>query len=154
MAAGNLEFQGIAVDIQNVDVNILEKASTAGAPGSPLSPTVSNQLIQLDQPFEIKFDWDQIAGSFLLNGGHWKFDVYLELMGPGEATVAGGHFSGTTPASATNGSKTYTLSVNQNTVAAGTYRITVAQQFYSLGQPRALAMFGDIGLVKFYEEQV
>lgn len=155
MASTNLEISGITVDIQNATVRITEHHSTAAAPGGPILPATSNQLIQTDQAWDIWFKWDQVAGSFLLNGGQWVFDVYLELMGPDEAAATKGHFMKTINATPVNGNnyETY-VHVNAGEVAAGTYRIVVSQQFHSLGKPRALALFGDIGLVKFYEEEV
>ena len=149
-----LEFSMPYIDIQNADVKLMELASTAGAPESPVAPAISNKLIQTDQPFKVVFEWDQVDGSMWLAGGTWHFDIYLEQMGPEEAgtSPSGGHITGSEPAEDTNGHKTFTKSVNPGEVVPGLYRVTVCQQYYVGTTPLALAMFGDIGLVRFYEE--
>ncbi len=155
MPSANLEISGITVDIQNATVRITEHSSTAAAPGAPVFPATSNKLIQTDQAWDIWFKWDQVAGSFLLNGGEWVFDVYLEMMGPDEAPATKGHFAKKINANPVDGNNFQTyVHINAGEVPEGTYRIVVSQQFYSLGKPRAIAMFGDIGLVKFYKEEV
>ena len=147
-----LEFQIPIIKIKNADVKLMELASTAGLPGGPVEPVPSNKLIQTDQPFKVEFEWEQVAGSWMLNGCNWQFDIYLEQMGPGEAPPAGGHFTGNQAVDPTNGVKSFTKQVGAYDVAPGLYRVTVCQQLHALGQPRAVVMFGDIGLVRFYEE--
>ena len=148
-----LEFQIPPLDIQNANVQLLEGASTAGLSGSPLDPDPSNKLIQTDQPFKVKIGWEQVANSWMIAGGTWHFDIYLEQMGPGEAPLAGGHFTGTQAVDPTDGVKSFTKEVSAYDVAPGLYRVTVCQQLYNQNEPRAVVMFGDIGLVRFYEEQ-
>lgn len=149
MPAGNFEFSTTPVIITSSNVLIFEHPDAPLQAPGPFAPTVSNQLIETDQPFDIRFEWTQTAGSFWLNGGNWSFDVWLEQMGPSEASVGTGHFTGNTPAGTINGNYNFTINISANIVLPGVYRIVVAQQFHSLGQARGLAMFGDIGLVRF-----
>ena len=148
-----LEFQISPLDIQNPTVGLLELDSTPpGAPG-PIAPYHSNKLIQTDQPFKVVFGWDQVANSWQIDGDTWHFDIYLEQMGPKEAPPAGGHFTDDVPVDGTDGPKSFTMQIAANAVDSGLYRVTVCQQLYNQNEPRAVVMFGDVGLVRFYEEQ-
>ena len=148
-----LEFSISPLDTQNPTVKLLEGASTEAMPGVSIAPYHSNKLIQTDQPFKIVFGWDQVENSIMLQGGTWHFDIYLEQMGPGEATSAAGHFTGTQAANPNDGLQSFTKHVGANVVAPGLYRLTVCQQYYHGTTPLALVMFGDVGLVRFYKEQ-
>ncbi|MCO6480248.1 MAG: hypothetical protein J5I94_26650 [Phaeodactylibacter sp.] len=150
MAVGNFEFVTTPVTISNANVELKEHQDATSTASGPITPLASNLLLETDQPFDIEFTWDQDAGSFWMAGGNWSFDVWLEEMGPGEG---GAHYTGNVAAIPVDGpGYTFVLNVPLAQVpTAGLYRVTVGQQFNSLGSPRALAMFADIGLVRFFD---
>ena len=88
-----LEFQIPPLDIQNANVKLLEGASTDGLPGGPIAPYHSNKLIQTDQPFKVVFGWDQVAGSWMLNGGTGISTFTWSRWARAKRRRAGGHFT-------------------------------------------------------------
>ncbi|HHH49940.1 MAG TPA: hypothetical protein ENK52_03055 [Saprospiraceae bacterium] len=137
--------------------HIYEGSSTDGA-GAKSVP-FTNRLIQDDQTIYFTFHWKQHSNSFWLAGGHWHQEVYLELMGPGEASKSGGYFKTTIAAQDVNGSFSNTIKVAPGKIKPGVYRVTCSMQYYSnFGsagghQPRALAAFDDLGIIKVYHEE-
>jgi len=151
------------IEITNLPVNIagnaqiVEMPSTAGAPahgsvGTPIPATgePTNYLIQADQDFLVRFEWTQGGGIFIFPVGNWQFDVYFELMGPGEVTS--GPFTAVQAGAALPGPLTQDVTVNAGDLDPGIYRVTAAMQFYAGGSPRSLASFEDLGIVHVYQE--
>lgn len=151
------EVSGLTVNV-NAHCHLREFKSTANAPELPTAPpapgtVASNRIIQEDQPFQILFHWNQRGvGTWALAAGDWNCEIFLEQMGPGEATNAAGYFSTTVSGNAAAGFYAAKIDVPRNTVAPGVYRVVCSMQLVVAGQPRALAGFDDLGLIRVIAE--
>lgn len=147
------EVSGLNVNV-TAHCHLREFKSTANAPEVPTAPIppgtiASNNVIQKDQPFQILFHWNQGGpGVWALGAGDWLLEVFLEKMGPGEATVPGGYFKASAAGVGTSGFYAKEINVPANTVAPGVYRVVCSMQLEVGGVPKALAGFDDLGLIR------
>ena len=144
-----IQFENvIPAPLFNVSSSVVmtEGPSTGNFPTPPpINPSIA---IQTDQSTVFTFNWS-ISGMLVgwLNG-HWKFDVFYELMGPSEAsfpvpsTIVNNIASGTT-----------TITVAPNTVAEGVYRIVVRMMLLKTNNtnPSPICGFVDLGLREYYK---
>jgi len=158
MAIPQMEFSLSPASLNiTTNVQVIEHSSTGGFTGVVLPPAAaapgpSNNLIQRDQDFDIKFDWTE-NGLFanFLGGGKWQIDVLFERMGGAETAFN----PSTNQVSAGVPGQSYTATVNipKNTLDAGLYRVVTRMQWhFASGNPGPLVMFSDIGLIQIYQD--
>lgn len=151
------EVSGLNVNV-NAHCHIREFDSPTNAPEVPTAPVPpgtiwSNRMIQADQPFQILFHWNQGgSGVWAIGAGIWRFEIFLELMGPGEAPVPKGYFTTTQAGNSSPGFYAQKIDVPANTVVPGVYRVVCSMQLVVGGVPKALAGFDDLGLIRIYDE--
>lgn len=118
--------------------------------GKAYGPT--NYIIQDDQPFNIRFDWE-IKGIFahFLGGGDWKCDVLFEQMGGDEVNY---NPSNSTPDLGTPNTKyVVNVKVPQQQLKPGVYRVIARLQYYfSTGRPGPLVAFEDKNVIQIYKD--
>ena len=140
-----MEIVSPVVNIANAHCHFIERPSVANAPEGPLN----NRLVQIDQPVTIRFHWTQTSGSWVLPGGFWRLECYLEDLGPTENS---GYFFIDVAGDGTNGFKQQDLNIPAGSIPPGVYDVTCAMQFWQGGNPKALAGFDSMGKYRFYRE--
>ena len=152
MAVINFE-QAIPVPSTIFDINanvVMTEGPSTVPPGAII--TTPPTAIQVDQPTIFTFNWAAtgwLAATILAPSPikNWKFDVFYELMGPGEAT-----FAVPTSTVPTSLSGFTTLTVLPGTVATeGIYRVVVRMMMTLTGNPSPICGFIDFGLVEYYK---
>ncbi len=141
------------IDLSDLDVNadvVMFEGPSAPSPVGFDSP----QVIRVDQSTTFTFTWTA-TGALLpwFNGSQLKFDIFYEMMGPGEATFL-------IPSTTTNlGALTVDLTVPANVVDPGVYRIVARMMMLPpvpCGQnsgpttPTKICGFAELGLVEYY----
>jgi hypothetical protein len=116
------------------------------------------QIIRVDQPTDFTFDWT--PGGWLVQMGFFtgnlKFDVFYELMGPGEAVIGAPTTSSplVIPLGAFGVAQTYTLTIPANKVPPGVYRMVVRMGLLppaGATTPTIICGFEEVGLVEYYD---
>ncbi len=144
MAVLNLEK---ILDTALLDVTadvVMSAGPTAPSPGG----VDSAQVIRVDETTTFTFTWTT-SGALLpwFNASQVKFDVFYELMGPGEAVIAV-----PTTTATTLGALTTTLTIAPNQIQEGVYRIVARMMMLPpVGTtPTKLCGFVDLDIVEYY----
>ena len=140
-----------------VKYRIYEKDSTAGFEevpevNDPNGRTVTNGMIQADQPWGVQLRW-ATRGIFacFLAGGFWKAKLIFELMGGGETNYS----SETSTPDLGSSQKVYStdLQVRPGELRPGVYRVVICLQYcFGSGSPGPIAGFFDAGMIKIYQD--
>lgn len=146
----NLTFEESFANFEISDGQITwtEGSSTAG-----FKEGTVQRLIQKDQPINIKVSWKTSGLLCPFIAGKWRVEVYLEKMGKGEYN--GNNIDGSLDYDPNKRNHQLTISVPENTIDKGTYRVVVCLSLLAKdsGQTHGpLAAFADLGIVKVYEE--
>ncbi|MEZ4868367.1 MAG: hypothetical protein R3C14_43970 [Caldilineaceae bacterium] len=110
-------------------------------------------IIQTDDPWDVKVDWSisGVAAPFL--GGDWKVTVYVESIGPGPeqqvGTTANVPLASVSPAFTRN--YTTTVSVGAGTLPAGSYKLVTLLNYSNGGLPQEMAAFDDGTIIQLYD---
>lgn len=137
---------------------IVEGTSTAGSENvldtSNPNDTKSNFLIQKDQDFTIRFDWN-VYGEFapFLSGGSWRCQSYFDQIGVGEFVPQINPISPVVDQGIDGGHYQQDLTIPHGTMEPGTYRVAASMQYIDAdGKPAPITVFEDIGFVSIYDE--
>ena len=136
---------------------IFEQDSTAGFEevpevNNPNGRTVTNGMIQADQPWGVQLRW-RTQGIFacFLAGGLWKAQLMFEKMGVGETNFT---VETTTPDLGSAATVYNTdLQIRPGQLAPGVYRVVICLQYYfNTGNPGPIAGYIDGGMIKVYQD--
>ncbi len=136
---------------------LYEQGSTAGfeeipTVNSPNGRTVTNSMIQADQPWGVQLRW-RTLGLFacFLHGGLWKAKLIFEKMGGGETSF---NVETSTPDEGNSGLVYKTdLQVRPGQLQPGVYRVVICLQYcFGSGSPGPIAGFFDGGMIKVYND--
>lgn len=137
---------------------IVEGTSTSGSENvldtSDPNDTKSNFLIQRDQGFTIRFDWN-VNGEFarLLKGGTWRCMTYFDKIGIGETIPQMDPNPPVLDRGEINGHYTQDVTIPPNTLESGVYRVAASMQYFDTeNKPAPITGFRDIGFVNIYAE--
>lgn len=126
----------------SADVTMIEGSTPSTGFDSP-------QVIRVDQATTFTFNWTR-TGSLLpwFDPSQLKFDVFYELMGPGEAVI-----SVSTTTTTTLSALTTTLTLPANSIPAGVYRIAVRMMLLppSGSTPTKICGFAELDLVEYFD---
>jgi hypothetical protein len=146
--ASAIGFENVLIPglVVSANVGMTEGTSTAGFPADP-----NPSAVQVDQATTFTFGWGATGAlaSWLVGSGAWKFDVFYELFGPGEATFPIPSQTLLNPAV----TGTSTITVAPNTVPEGVYRVVIRMMLLQPGGvgPSPICGFSDLGLVEYYK---
>jgi hypothetical protein len=142
------------IDLSDLDVNA-DVVMFEGAAAPPPQGFDSPQVIRVDQSTTFTFNWTT-SGALLpwFNGSQLKFDIFYEMMGPGEATFP-------VPSTTTTlDALTVDLIVPANVVDSGVYRVVARMMMLppvpcgssgpSPTTPTKICGFAELGLVEYY----
>lgn len=161
---GNQKDSGLEITIRPNDLKviceslILEGKSTAGADevpyiSYPYSHGPSNNMIQYDQHWAVRFNWT-VLGRFacLLNCGKWKCEIVFEQMGERETGFKPVVF---TPDEGQPGHRYQALiEIPPCTLKPGLYQIIACFEYcLEDGRTGFISGFEDKGLIKIFEDK-
>jgi hypothetical protein len=117
--------------------------------------TVGPVAIQREQNARVVFSWNQSGWMSIFLQGEWRFDVFLEQMGPNEGpAIPFTH----TPVVPLVGAYTFICPIPANTVPVGLYRVTARMMLVPTSSATAFSetsfspvvAFEDLGLVQYH----
>ena len=137
-------------EITGGSVDLFEGPSAGGFPAGP-----PRRIIQVDQPWEVKFTWTNSGLLVPFIQGDWHLEIYLEQVGPSEFGFPAGMGKKTVPFVNVN-PHTYiqTIQIPANIVPEGIFRLTACITFTSPAPasiPGPIAAFAELGGIKFYK---
>ncbi len=128
----------------SADVAMFEGLAVPAPAGTDLP-----QVLRVDQSTTFKFSWTR-TGALLpwFDPSQVKFDVFYELMGPGEAVIAV-----PTATTTTLSALSTTLTLAANSVPAGVYRVVVRMMLLPPvgATPTKICGFAELDLVEYYD---
>jgi hypothetical protein len=129
----------------------LQELPSAGLP-FPSLVTVGPVAIQQDQVSQVVFNWTQGGPLLPWITANWRFDVFLEQMGPSEGPAI---LFTTTPYIGAAGAFTSTLVIPAGTVPVGVFRVTARMMLLQAGftsdtSVSPVVAFEDLGLVQYH----
>jgi hypothetical protein len=137
---------------------VLQELLTPPDINHPQIITPNPTAIQREQDAQVEFTWNQTGPLIGSLGAHtWRFDVFLEQMGPNEGPNIPFKLE---PYSTTTGFQPSVIcKIPKNTVPVGLYRVT-ARMMLLLGtlipataldtNASPMVSFEDLGLVQYY----
>ncbi len=153
MSNANLIFEELLpahFQVNNGSVQLFEGPSTDGFPAGP-----PKRIIQVDQPWAVKFTWTNSGLLVPFIQGDWHLEIFLEQMGPSEFGFPSTLGTKIVPFVSVNAT-TYNefVVIPANVVPEGIFKLTACITFSSPAPasiPGPIAAFAEIGGVKFYK---
>ena len=127
---------------------------TEGAGGG--GDVANLDAVRTDQPVTITFNWQHSGPLASLPLGTWQFDIFLELMGPGESVAVTPSTLPfvTVPLGSTSAIQTISVAVGPGTITGvipeGLYRVTARLMLKNTPTQSWMASFVDLGFVNWY----
>jgi hypothetical protein len=131
---------------------VLQELATLPDNDFPQVVTVGPTAIQTEQDAQVEFTWSQTGPLVPWITATWRFDVFLEQMGPTEGPAIPYK---TDPFVGTIGSKSYIVPIAKNTIPVGLYRVTARMMLIGPGllldtAVSPIVAFEDLGFVQYH----